>query len=80
MALDHHNGDCPVPASAILLNPVDHGLLGIGRLWGLRVLPDDRVPPKRCRIQCEGSAWGIENELETYLQTPPVQATDRSRG
>ncbi len=63
-ALDQHNDSCPVAANAILLNPVDHDLIGWDELWGLPVLPDDRVPPKRVRIQCDGSAYGIEDEVE----------------
>ena len=62
-ALDHHNADCPVPANAILLNPVDHELMGWDELWGLPVLPDERVATKRVRIQCDGSAFGIEDEF-----------------
>ena len=62
-ALDAHNDSCPVPANAILLNPVDKGLIGWDELWGLPVLADDRVPTKRVRIQCDGSAFGIEDEV-----------------
>jgi hypothetical protein len=62
-ALDHHNDSCPVPANAILLNPVDHELIGWDELWGLPVLADERVPTKRVRIQCDGSAFGIEDEV-----------------
>lgn len=69
-ALDHHNADCPVPATAIFLNPVDHGRLAIDVLWGLDVRTDDRVRPKRCRILCDGSAWCIEHDIVTYLQQP----------
>ena len=61
--LDQHNRTCPVPARAILLNPMDHGLLGWDDLWGLPVLPDDRVKVKHFRIDCEGSAADIEREL-----------------
>ena len=68
-ALDHHNQRCPIPATAILLNPLDHGLLGWDDLWGVPVVADERVPVKQIRIECSGSAWGIENELETFLQT-----------
>lgn len=69
-ALDHHNSNCPVPARAILLNPADHERLDIASLWGLPVEADDRVPHKRCRIVCDGSAWGLEDELLEYLQEP----------
>jgi hypothetical protein len=62
-AIDQHDGSCPVPANAILLNPVDHELIGFDELWGLPVLADDRVPVKRVRIQCDGSAFGIEDEV-----------------
>lgn len=62
-ALDQHNASCPVPANAILLNPVDHALIDFEELWGLPVLADDRVPVKRVRIQCDGSAFGIEDEV-----------------
>lgn len=71
-ALDKHNTDCPVPARAILLNPIDHGLLGWFELWGLPVVADDRVPTKRVRIDCDGSAWGIEAELAEVLKYEEV--------
>ena len=66
-ALDQHNGSCPVPANAILLNPVDRDLIGWDELWGLPVLADERVPTKRVRIQCDGSAFGLEDELEEAI-------------
>ena len=73
-ALDQHNADCPVPANAILLNPVDHELLGFDELWGLPVLADERVPTKRVRIDCDGSAYGIEDEIaEAIAQETPSQ-------
>jgi hypothetical protein len=73
-ALDHHNSSCPVPANAILLNPVDHELMGWDELWGLPVLPDDRVPTKRVRIDCDGSAHGIEDEIaEAIAHSTPAE-------
>jgi hypothetical protein len=66
-SLDRHNHTCPVPARAILLNPVDHELLGFDELWGLPVLADERVPVKRGRVDCEGSAWLAEEELQALL-------------
>jgi hypothetical protein len=77
-ALDQHNATCPVAANAILLNPVDHGLIGWDELWGLPVLADERVPTKRVRIQCDGSAFGIEDQVadavarETPAESPIV--------
>lgn len=72
-ALDHHNETCSVAANAILLNPVDHKLVGWDELWGLPVLADERVPTKRVRIQCDGSAFGIEDELaEAVAREQPM--------
>lgn len=68
--LDHHNATCPMPAQAILLNPGNHELFGWDELWGIPVIPDDRVPPKRFRIQCDGSAFGIEDEVEALTSEP----------
>lgn len=74
-ALDQHNATCPVPATAILLNPVDHGLIGWDELWGLPVIADDRVPTKRVRIQCDGSAFGIEDEVaDAIAREAPAEA------
>jgi hypothetical protein len=71
-ALDQHNGECPVPATAILLNPADHEklALAIPVLWGLSVRPDERVRRGYFRIECEGSAWKVEDELLAYIQVP----------
>ena len=72
-ALDQHNDSCPVAANAILLNPVDHELIGWDELWGLPVLADERVPTKRVRIQCDGSAYGIEDEVaDAVAREEPV--------
>lgn len=73
--LDHHNGSCPMPAKAILLNPGNYELFGWDELWGIPVLPDDRVAPKRFRIDCDGSAFGIEDEVQQTIeqQTPARQ-------
>ena len=67
IALDRHNTRCPIPAKAILLNPVDHALMGWNRLWGLPVLADDRVKVKRIRIDCDGSAASVDEELAELL-------------
>jgi len=67
--LDHHNGSCPMPAQAILLNPANHELFGWDELWGIPVMPDGNVAPKRFRIQCDGSAFGIEDEIAEAVGT-----------
>jgi len=51
-ALDHHNAACEHRAEAFLLNPYDHGLLRLGVLWGVPVLPDESLPAKEFRIRC----------------------------
>lgn len=66
IGIDRHNSRCPIPADAILMNPIDHGLMDHPRLWGVPVLSDPSVPVKRFRIRCEGSAEGIEDELDAY--------------
>jgi len=72
--LDHHNATCPMPAQAILLNPGNHELFGWDELWGVPVVADDRVAPKRFRIQCDGSAFGIEEEVaEAITREEPIE-------
>jgi hypothetical protein len=61
--LDHHATTCPMTPKAILLNPGNHELFGWEELWGIPVLADERVAPKRFRIDCDGSAFGIEEEV-----------------
>lgn len=74
--VQHHNRTCRVPAKAILMHPTEHVKLGVEKLWGLPVSADERVRLGRFRIDCEGSAWRVEDELELYTQhlltaTPP---------
>ena len=71
--LDHHNATCPMPARAILLNPGNFELFGWEELWGIPMLADERVAPKRFRIDCDGSAFGIEEEVEEALAAQQEQ-------
>ncbi|HEU0318709.1 MAG TPA: hypothetical protein VFR49_15340 [Solirubrobacteraceae bacterium] len=72
--VDHHAETCPMAPRAILLNPGNHELFGWDELWGIPVLPDDRVAPKRFRIDCDGSAFGIESEVAEMIRTEqPVE-------
>ncbi|MFY9489117.1 MAG: hypothetical protein WAP35_10560 [Solirubrobacterales bacterium] len=71
--LAHHDGSCPMPAKAILLNPGNYELFGWDEIQGVSVVPDDGVAPERFRIQCDGSASGIEDALEEFIQTPAPQ-------
>ena len=66
--LDHHAKSCPLAPRAIVLNPGNHELFGWEELWGIPVLADDRVAPKRFRIDCDGSAFGIEEELREAVR------------
>jgi hypothetical protein len=65
--LDHHAQSCPLAPRAILLNPGNFELFGWDELWGVPVLPDDRVAPKRFRIDCGGSAFDIEAEISEAI-------------
>jgi hypothetical protein len=72
--LDHHAETCPLAPKAILMNPANHELFGWDELWGVPVLPDDRVAPKRFKIDCDGSAFGIEEEVaEMVKQSTPIE-------
>lgn len=68
--LEHHNATCPMPARAILLNPGNYELFGWNELMGVPVEPRDGVPPKRFRIDCSGSAYGIEEAVEDLVGRP----------
>jgi len=68
--IDHHAESCPMQPRAILLNPGNHELFGWDELWGIPVLADERVAPKRFRIDCDGSAFGIEEEVAEVLRAP----------
>src|SRR5580704_12625684 len=65
--LDHHAASCPLTPRAILMNPGNFELFGWDELWGIPVLPDDRVAPKRFRVDCDGSAFGIEEEIADVI-------------
>ena len=68
--LEHHDAICPMPAQAILLNRGNYELFGRTELFGLPLVPRDDIPPKRFRIECEGSASGIEDEIAEALGEP----------
>lgn len=68
IGVDRHNSKCPIPAEAILMNPIDCQLMNHPRLWGIPVLSDPSIPTRRVRIRCEGSAENIADELEVYQE------------
>ncbi len=72
--IDHHAESCPMAPRAILLNPGNHEMFGWDELWGIPVLADERVAPKRFRIDCDGSAFGIEAEVAAVVESvAPVE-------
>jgi hypothetical protein len=74
----HHNATCPMPARAILLNRGNFELFGETELFGLPLEPRDDIPPKRFRIDCPGSAYGIEEEITEAAEAvgEPVSAPE----
>jgi len=79
--LAHHDSTCPMPAQAILLNPGNLELFGWTELFGVPVKPDDRVAPKRFRILCDGSAFGIEDAVEAFAtETVPADPVEVPAG
>ena len=68
--IEHHNATCAMPARAVLLNPGNHELFGWTELMGLAVEAHPDVPPRRFRIDCSGSAFGIEEQLEQVMIAP----------
>ncbi|MBI4896838.1 MAG: hypothetical protein HY827_00535 [Actinobacteria bacterium] len=76
-ALAHHDQTCPMPAKAILLSNFDHERFGWDDVKGVPVQASNDIQPERFRIQCDGSANGIEEALEEFVVTPrevPVES------
>lgn len=70
-ALDTHNARCPLPARSILINP--SVMFPWDEVWSVPVERHAEVPQGRVRINCDGSTWKVEEELEYYkllLGTP----------
>jgi hypothetical protein len=81
VGLDHHNATCPMPARAILLNSGNYELFGRAELFGLPVEPRDDIPSKRFRIDCSGSAYGIEEEIADAIgEDVPLEPVTRPSG
>ena len=71
--LGRHDQSCPMPAQAILISHFDRERFDWEEVKGVPVVADDGVQPERFRIQCEGSAKGIEDALEEFINTPQEQ-------
>ena len=80
LAIEHHDATCPMPARAILMNSGNYELFGRDELFGLPIEPRDSIPPKRFRIDCPGSAYGIEDEIaeQVGVQHPVVAPVETS--
>lgn len=77
--LAQHDASCPMPAQAILISHFDRERFDWEDVAGVAVVADDDVQPERFRIQCEGSARGIEDALEEFIEAPeliPVEVPD----
>jgi hypothetical protein len=76
-----HADECDQPPKAILLNPGNYQLVGWHEVFGLPVLPDDRVAPKRFKLVCGTGHGGYCAEGvvywdavgAAYVAAPPVQ-------
>ncbi|MCD6727948.1 MAG: hypothetical protein LT070_12025 [Solirubrobacteraceae bacterium] len=73
--LSNHADTCPLPAQAVLVHPDTKAEFGWDYLCGLPVDEDARVPLGRFRVQCEGSAHGLEEQF-----APLLAATARGEG
>ncbi|MBJ7348747.1 MAG: hypothetical protein JHC87_09280 [Thermoleophilaceae bacterium] len=59
-----------MPPNKVLLNPGNYELFGWDQIKGVPVEPSDQVPPERFRIDCDGSANGIEEAMEQFMPAP----------
>lgn len=71
--LAQHDQSCPMPAQAILVSNFDRERFDWDEVKGVPVVASDDVQPERFRIQCDGSANGIEDALEEFVSTPQEQ-------
>jgi hypothetical protein len=64
-AIDEHAIDCERRPKVILLHPGNHELIGWDEVFGLPVLPDPRVEPKRFKLVCGevGTAGVLEGKI-----------------
>lgn len=65
-ACEQHAAECDRPPKAILLNPGNYQLVGWHEVFGLPVLPDPRVAPKRFKLVCGAGHGGYCSEGVVY--------------
>lgn len=68
--LEHHDQSCPMPAQAVLISHFDRERFDWEDVNGVPVVAADDIQPERFRIQCEGSANGIEDAVEEFIDLP----------
>jgi hypothetical protein len=68
--LGHHDASCPMPAQAVLISHFDRERFDWEDINGVPVIAADDIQPERFRIQCDGSATGIEDALEEFIEAP----------
>jgi hypothetical protein len=68
--LQHHDASCPMPAQAVLISHFDRERFDWEDINGVPVVAADDIQPERFRIQCDGSANGIEDALEEFIEAP----------
>src|SRR5262249_50866978 len=68
--LSRHDQSCPMPAQAILVSHFDRERFDWDEVKGVPVQASDDVQPERFRIQCDGSANGIEDAVQEFLEMP----------
>lgn len=68
--LAHHDASCPMPAQAVLISHFDMERFGWDEVKGVPVQAVDDIQPERFRIQCDGSANGIEDALQEFVEAP----------
>jgi hypothetical protein len=59
-----------MPAQAVLISHFDRERFDWEDINGVPVVAADDIQPERFRIQCEGSAKGIEDALEEFINAP----------
>ncbi len=70
LGLKHHDASCPMPAQAVLISHFDRERFDWEDVNGVPVVAADDIQPERFRIQCEGSANGIEEAVQDFIEAP----------
>ena len=82
-AWDAHAAECTQSPKAVLLHPGNHSLIGWDEVFGVPVLPDARVEPKRFLLVCgvghggycaRGQVWWDQEGMPYVRVSPPEAA------